>query len=158
MTVEEIRAFTWDDISGMTFEQREEIGRTIYDSLTTLAHQFTRISASWDVSATGETNTFNIEIKYRYISREKYDEKGYWLEKTKYDALMDAYNKTGSLPIFITFLKDGIGYCWNLLDLQDLKWGKVLATSSTADGTYAKDKRYKEVCFPFPNQGREIKW
>ena len=158
MTVEWIRSLTWDDVSGMSFDEREQIGRTIFTSITPFPHDFTRGKFdSYDVSVTAGTVTANAEIKFRYIKREKWDAMGYWLEKTKYDALMKAYEETGSIPLFYTFVRDGVGYRWDLRKLNPV-WEMEYATETTADGQYGKNKVRKEVCHPFPKDAREIKW
>ena len=158
LTVDDIRELKWEQVSGLTYKEREIIGRAIFASICNKHYRFTKGEFdSWDVSTTGKTNTFNIEIKYRYILREKYDEDGYWLEEWKYNELMEAYRETGSIPYFITFLRDGVGYVWNLLDLDPV-FEKRLATKSTANGTYGKEKKFKSVCYPMPSEGKEIRW
>lgn len=149
---------TWDEYSGMTFSEHEQIGRIIYSSITPEPHEFMEWQyARYDASATAGTVTSNAEIKYRHILREKWDKLGYWLEKTKYDALMNAYMETGSIPLFYTFLREGVGYYWDLRKLNPIwKWEK--ATATTADGQYGKIKVWKEVCHPMPNEGYELKW
>lgn len=158
-TVDEIRNLEWEDISGATFEEREEMGRTIFASIADNSdYEFTKGKFdSWDVSGTADTSTYNAEIKYRFILRDKYDKEGYWLEKIKYDALMDAYKKTKSIPYFITFVRNGVGYCWNLLDLKPV-WTKEWATTSSAGGTYKKGEEEKLVYHPLPSEGKELKW
>ena len=159
MTVEYVKnQMTWEEYSGMSFSQHEEICRTIYTSITPFPHEFTGGQYdSYDASVTAGTITANAELKFRYILREKWDDKGYWLEKTKYDALMEAYRKTGSIPLFYTFLRKGVGYYWDLRKLKPV-WKKELATATTADGQYGKNKVWKEVCHPFPKEGKEIRW
>lgn len=158
MTIDEIKRLTWDDVSGMTFMEREAIGRTIFASITTLPHEFTPWKYDrYDVSITAGTVTANAEIKYRYILRTKWDANGYWLEKTKYDALMEAYHKTGSIPIFYTFLRDGVGYRWDLRKLNP-EWKWEWATETTAEGQYGEKKVRKLVCHPLPKEGKEVRW
>lgn len=159
MDVDYIRnKMTWGEYSGMTFQEHEGICRTIYSSITKFPHEFTEGQYdSYDGSVTAGTITANVELKFRYILREKYDDKGYWLEKTKYDALMQAYRETGSIPLFYTFVRNGVGYYWDLRKLKP-EWKLEWATATTADGQYGKKKVQKEVCHPFPNEGKEIRW
>lgn len=161
MTVEWIKQMSDEVERSLSFQEHEEICRTIFESVCDIPNESTEYTyAYWDKSATGKSHTFNIEIKYRHIDEEKkrkYDKEGYWLEYTKYEALMKAYNETGSLPIYVTFIKGGTGYEWNLLNIEP-EWSEVYATTTTANGTYNKERRKKRACFPLPNQGREIKW
>lgn len=158
LTIDEIRELKWDRIRNASFRVREIIGRKIYDSISRIPHEYTNGQFdSFDASATAKTSTFNIEIKYRFILREKYDDKGYYLEKIKYDALMDAYKETGSIPLFFTFVRGGVGYYWDLRKLNPV-WKWELATSTSASGTYGEKKELKEVCHPFPSEGVEISW
>lgn len=161
LTIDDIRELKWDDISGLTYTEREVLGRTIYDAICKKKHSFTGGQFdSWDASSTGNTYTFNIEIKFRFIDMRKkarYDREGYWLEKKKYDPMIDAYNETGSIPYLITFLPGGYGYIWNLLDLDPV-WEQQEATSTTADGSYGKTKKLKTVYHPLPCEGKAIRW
>ena len=158
-TVEDIRKIKWKDIKDVGFQEREKLGRTIFASIAINSdYEFTKGKYdSWDVSGTADTYTYNAEIKYRYILRDKYDKVGYWLEKEKYDALMDAYKETKSIPYFITFVRNGVGYCWNLLKLEPV-WKKERATASSANGTYKKGEKEKLVYHPLPREGKELKW
>lgn len=158
ITIKEIKELKWDEYSGMTFLEHEEIGRTIYSSIMEFPHEFTQGKYdSYDASVTAGTITANAEIKFRFILREKWDSKGYWLEKTKYDALMDAYRATGSLPMFYTFLLNGVGYRWDLRKLKP-NWVWKLATDVSAEGRYNERKVWKLVCHPMPKDGKELKW
>ena len=158
-TVEDIRKMEWEDIQDVGFQEREKLGRTIFASIAVHSdYEFTKGKYdSWDVSGTADTYTYNAEIKYRYILRDKYDKEGYWLEKEKYDALMDAYKETKSIPYFITFVRNGVGYYWNLLKLDPV-WKKEWATASSANGTYKKGEKEKLVYHPLPREGKELKW
>lgn len=142
----------------LDFQEHEDKGRAKYARNATIAYEFMQPKfANWDVSSTGYGKTFNIEIKDRDIDIDKYANEGYWLEKTKYDALMQAYRETGSLPIYLNFFKNNIGFYWNLLKIQP-KWVWRLATETTADGTYGQNKVWKLVTFVFPKEGKRFKY
>lgn len=161
LTIDEIRDIPWTTISAMTAWQREILGRNIYDAVCTIPHDFTTgIFDKWDASATGKTHSYNLEIKFRWLTPDKksrYDNEGYWLERTKYKALMEEYKKTGSIPCYITYIKGGTGYLWNLLDLKP-KWEWREATTKSSGGEYGKEKKPKLVCYPLPKEGREFSW
>ena len=144
----------------MTYEEHEERGREKFERNCKLPHTFTNQSDKWDVSTTGHDNTFNIEIKDRDIPYTKYAEEGYWLEKIKYDALMQAFSKTGSLPIYLNYFQDNIGIYWKLsaLDTTKIKWVQRYATKSTAEGTYGAERVLKTVMFLLPDDGRKFKY
>lgn len=140
------------------FGNYELSGRMKYEANTTLPHQFTEQQYDpWDVSSTGHGHTFNIEIKDRDIEYTKYESEGYWLEKTKYDALMEAYRTTGSIPIYLNFFRGGIGFYWDLREIKPT-WVSRLATKSTADGSYGEEKVWKTVTFVFPKDGNKIRY
>ena len=85
------------------FSDCELSGREKYERNTHLPHEFMGQNDPWDVSSSGYIETYNIEIKDRDILYTKYARQGYWLEKFKYDALMAAYQETGSIPIYLNF-------------------------------------------------------
>lgn len=143
------------------FQEHEDKGRAKYARNATIAYEFMQPKcAKWDVSATGHGKTFNIEIKDRDIDIDKYANEGYWLEKTKYDALMQAYRETGSLPIYLNYFLNNEGIYWNLLRLDptQIKWRRRYATKTTADGTYGEKKVLKTVVFLFPYQGNRFQY
>ena len=145
----------------MNFSEHEQKGRDKYERNCTIPHEYTKGKyAPWDVSATSDTSTFNIEIKDRDISYLKYASVGFWFEKTKYDPLMEAYRLTGSKPIFLVYLQDGIGIWWDLseLDSSKIKWEKRWATKTTANGTYGQEKEEKTVMFLFPKYGHKFNY
>lgn len=141
----------------LTFEEHEDKGRGKFARNCTIAYEFNRDKYGFcDVSTTGHGKTFNIELKDRDIEYNKYPD--YWLEKIKYDALIAAYMETGSLPIYLNFFRNNIGFYWNLLKLKEPKWVWRQATATTADGTYGKEKVWKQVTFVTPEQGRKFKY
>lgn len=145
----------------MDYQEYEEKGRAKFERNCSLPHKFTKGEYdSYDVSTTGHANTFNIEIKDREIKFEKYADDGFWLEKTKFDALMKAFRKTGSLPIYLNYFQEGIGIFWDLskIEPERIKWKKILATEKTANGTYGKTKVKKTVVFLFPKEGRKFRY
>lgn len=114
---------------------------------------------NWDMSGTGRTDntrTYNFEIKDRDIQYALYASKGFILEYTKYDALMKAHRKTGSLPYYLNFFQDGIGMSWNLLKLKEHRWFWKWCTETTADGTYGEKKVLKYVTYVFPDEGKQF--
>ena len=140
----------------LDFQEHEDKGRAKYARNATIAYEFMRPKFSnWDVSSTGHGKTFNIEIKDRDIEYTKYP--NYWLEKIKYDALVGAYKETGSLPIYLNFFKNNIGFYWNLLKIQP-KWVWRLATETTADGTYGQNKVWKLVTFVYTEEGKRFSY
>lgn len=140
------------------FSDCELSGRLKYERNTRLPHEFTpRQYDAWDVSSTGHGETYNIEIKDRDIEYSKYAKEGYWLEKVKYDALMAAYAETGSIPIYLNFFKNNVGYYWDLRR-TDPKWVWKQATKTTADGTYGEERVSKQVTFLLPIDGRRFRY
>lgn len=140
------------------FGDYEMSGRKKYEANTTTPHRFTENEFDyWDVSSTSNTKTFNIEIKDRDIEYTKYESDGYWLEKTKYTALMEAYTLTGSIPIYLNFFKNNIAFYWDLRKIEPV-WVSRAATKNTANGTYGKEKVMKTVTFVYPKDGIKIKY
>lgn len=145
-------------LNNMTYQEHEDKGREKYDRICTIAHEFTKDKfAKWDVSATGESHTFNVEIKDRDIPFTKYEADGYLLEKNKFDALLEAYRETGSIPVYLNFFQGNTGIWWDLRDINP-KWEKRWCTSTTAEGTYGQNKELKDVTFVFPNDGRKFRY
>ena len=148
----------------LSFEQHEDKGRDkmrrVYNvsgiRLFTFYGQDSKIDTSFTADTKYRKNlTANVEIKDRDIEYTKYP--NYWLEKIKYDALVGAYKETGSLPIYLNFFKNNIGFYWNLLKIQP-KWVWRLATETTADGTYGQNKVWKLVTFVYPEEGKRFKY
>lgn len=141
-----------------TFSESELSGREKYRRNANNPYEFTEDPyAPWDVSSTGKVHTYNTEIKDRDIPYTKYEKEGYWLEKIKYDALIKAYKETGSLPIYLNYFQDGIGFWWNLLNVQP-EWEWRWATDTTANGTYGQKKVKKLVTFVFPKDGKQFNY
>ena len=137
----------------MTFQQHEDKGREKYEAMCRIPHDYTKGQyAKWDVSATAKTDTFNIELKDRDIPYTRYADEGFLLEKIKYDALLEAYRETGSIPIYMNFFQDNVGYYWNLLDIEPV-WETVNCTTTTADGTYGNKRVGKLVTKLLPVDG-----
>lgn len=139
------------------FTESELSGREKYERNTHLPHEFMGQNHPWDVSSSAILETYNIEIKDRDILYTKYARQGYWLEKYKYDALMAAYQETGSIPIYLNFFKNNIGYYWDLRNAEP-KWVWKEATKTTANGTYGEEKTWKRVTFLYPIEGRRFKY
>ena len=140
-----------------SFSDCELSGREKYERNTHLPHEFMGQNDPWDVSSSAILETYNIEIKDRDILYTKYARQGYWLEKLKYDALMAAYQETGSIPIYLNFFKNNIGYYWDLRNAEP-KWVWKEATKTTANGTYGEEKAWKLVTFLYPIEGRRFKY
>lgn len=140
-----------------SFTDCEYSGRLKYERNTKLEHKFTDIHEKWDVSSSGYGHTYNIEIKDRDIPYTLYEHFGYILEKIKYDALMAAYEETGSIPIYLNFFQNNIGYYWDLRDLKPV-WQKKWCTSTTAEGTYGDKREWKDVVLVYPNEGKQFRY
>ena len=140
-----------------SFSDCELSGREKYERNTHLPHEFMGQNHPWDVSSSAILETYNIEIKDRDILYTKYARQGYWLEKLKYDALMAAYIETGSIPIYLNFFRNNIGYYWDLRNAEP-KWVWKEATKTTANGTYGEEKAWKLVTFLYPIEGRRFKY
>ena len=140
-----------------SFSDCELSGREKYERNTHLPHEFMGQNDPWDVSSSAILETYNIEIKDRDILYTKYARQGYWLEKFKYDALMAAYIETGSIPIYLNFFRNNVGYYWDLRNAEP-KWVWKEATKTTANGTYGEEKVWKLVTFLYPIEGRRFKY
>lgn len=108
----------------MTTEQYEQKGRNklkadFDNAECEMMYEFTdKKYDSIDCFATACTGErFAIEIKNRDISINKYNQ--ILLEKVKYDALIDAYNK-GYRPLYRCYFKDGV-ITWDLslIDIEN---------------------------------------
>ena len=147
-----------------TYKQYEDLGRQkmreLYKRWKVKHFEFTKGKYdSWDSSFTGKSGTYNVEIKNRDIPFELYEKKGFMLEKIKYDALMEAYYETGSLPIYINFYQHGKGFWYNLLDIDpNVEWETGEYTKSTANGTYGKEKKEKEAIFLFIDEKHKFQY
>ena len=123
-------------------------------ALFTFYEQDSKIDSSFTADTKNRKNlTANVEIKDRDIEYTKYPD--YWLEKIKYDALIAAYKETGSLPIYLNFFRNNIGFYWNLLRIKP-NWVWRQATETTADGTYGQKKVWKLVTFVYPKEGKRF--
>lgn len=142
------------------FSEHEQTGREKFKKNISkgFKYEFTEDPyAKWDVSTTGRGHTYNVEIKDRDILFTKYLAEGYMLEKIKYDALMEAYEQTGSIPIYLNYFQEGVGFTWNLTKVNPV-WRKAWCTETTADGTYGQKKVLKTVTYLFPKDGTRFNY
>lgn len=112
---------------------------------------------NWDASYTAGTDTANVEIKNRDIPFDKYASEGYMIEQIKWNALMEAKERTGSEPLFFIFFQNGQGIWFNLSELDPKReWKEMWCTKSTANDTYGKVKELKTFTLVFPNDGHRF--
>ena len=171
-SVDDLRKIEWDEYEMITTGAdsaesiilRAEVSNIIFRSFTKNPYHIYSEDPmhNIDASETGATHTYNIEYKYRHLlrgskKREDYDKEGWWLEKTKYDALMKEYYRTGSLPCFYVFLPRGEGYAWSLKNIKP-EWHTIMANDVTAAGQYGLRKRPKDTIFLPISKARIIKW
>ena len=174
-TVDELRNIEWEEYDMITTGAdsaesiilRAEASNIIYRSFTKNPYHiysedpFSIIDAS-ETARTDSSLTYDIEYKYRHLlrgdyRRERYDREGWWFEKTKYDALMEAYYRTGSLPCYYVFLPRGEGYAWSLKNIKP-EWKSIIANDVTAGGLYGLRKREKEAIFLPIDKAKRISW
>lgn len=110
-----------------------------------------------DCFATAHTpisSIYSIEIKNRDIDYNKYADDGFILEKIKYDALMDAYNKSGYTPIYCNYFQNGIRITWNLTTIKNVenRWITKSCTRTTA--TNYGNRVDKKVILLYPKEGK----
>ena len=144
------------------FSERERVGREklerLYKKRGITQYEFTQGKYDpWDSSCTADTGTFNLEIKDKDEPIMKWLPCGVLLERKKYTPMIQAYEDTGSIPIYMNFFQNGEGFWANLLDITP-KWEKVWCTKTTADGTYGKEKVLKELTFIMPEEGYRFKY
>ena len=174
-TVDDLRKIEWDEYEMITTGAdsaesillRAEVSNIIFRSFTKNPYHIYsedpmhKIDAS-ETARTDSSLTYVIEYKYRHLlrgdaRRERYNRDGWWLERTKYDALMEAYYKTGSLPCYYVFLPRGEGYAGSLKNVKP-EWKSIMANDITSAGLYGERKRPKEAIFLPIEKAKIIKW
>lgn len=151
-----------ENIREKGFTEREILGREklkrLYKKKGIEKYEFTQgVYDPWDSSYTGNSGTYNVEIKDKDEPLMKWYEKGIILEKKKYVPMIKAYEETDSEPLYINFFQDGEGFWANLLDITP-KWVWKLCTKTSANGTYGMEKEWKEVTFIMPKEGHRFKY
>lgn len=137
----------------MTTKECEKRGREIFAHLCKAQSAETRDEYNHvDVGVTAGTNTFNVEIKYRDFPCSLYAKGGYLLEKIKYDALLAAYKKTGSIPYYVNYFSDGLGINWDLRKISKPEFVWRLLPAGTADDC-GKKKVWKLVAYISGDEG-----
>ena len=121
---------------------RDKLKRDFINSLTEVKFEFTDDEYDHiDCFATAGTRTFAIEIKNRDIPMNRYEKKGYILEKIKYDALIDTYKTKGYIPLYRCYFQDG-QLTWDLTEIDAIV-EYMFCTKTTA--TNYGDKIEKEI-------------
>ena len=142
----------------MTFKECEIRGREIFASLCRVPSAETRDTYNRvDVGVTAGTKTFNVEIKYRDFPSTLYEKDGYILEKKKYDALLEAYKQTGSVPTYVNYFSDGIGFSWDLRKISEPVWVWRLLPKESADGG-DNEKIWKQVAYIMGEEGNKFNY
>lgn len=113
------------------FSEYEYSGRTFFNDVLTTSTKTTNITFTEDkycpVDVYWNTDfSFNVgEIKFRsgYSSTSPIIvNEGAMLEKSKYDALKEKQKLSGCTPYYIVEFNDGVGYIWNLSDMENVEW------------------------------------
>lgn len=113
------------------FSVYEYSGRTFFNDVLTSSTKTTNIIFTEDkycpVDVYWNTNfSFNVgEIKYRIKYKSTSPiivNEGAMLEKYKYDALKTEQRLSGCTPYYIVEFNDGIGYIFDLTNLENVEW------------------------------------
>lgn len=113
--------------------------------------QFTDLYDNYDVITYTPrgNNRINWEIKNRDIPHEKYEDKGFMLEKTKYDALINA----DGIGFYCNFFADDYIAIWNVRNIDTRgRWKKRWCTSTTAGDSYREEVKLKDCIDLFPSE------
>ena len=97
--------------------------------------------------------TYANEVKNRDIYVEDYWDLGFILEKTKYDALMEAYTNSGYCANYVNYFKDA-RIVWDVSTIEDVesRWITMECTRTTA--TNYGNRVPKQVILLYPEEGR----
>lgn len=133
-----------------SFTKADDKGRNIWYSTISGSIQDIKFTENpfdgVDGYMTGQTGIRSVlEIKNRDIPSDKYDE--VLIEKKKYNTLLqkkETYKTEKAL--FINIFRDKY-IIWDISSIKEPKWHKVKCTAHTADGTYTRGEKEKEVGF-----------
>lgn len=146
------------------FKESEVLGREIFKQTLSCSSKVNNYYFTEDqycpVDVIWENNDEKYvgEIKYRsgYTSTDKIIQNGgALLEKSKYDELKEYQYNSGYTPIYITEFSDGVGYIWDLSDMNNITWSdKFLPKTTNANN----GKRDKAITYLPLDKGKRFKF
>lgn len=130
------------------FTQAELKGRDIYNKMLLNNKKINKVNFTenrfdfFDVDYySGETKHFIVELKYRenYSSTNKLiQNEGVVLEKFKYDKILNYALINNCEAYYVMMFNDGIGYSFNLKEIQPIFKEKMLPKTSCGNNQFIK--------------------
>lgn len=140
----------------MDYNDYEEKGRKKLENLFNNSNKIAKYEFSkfkferYDCLSTGLTGELSVyEIKDRDIDSTKYET--LMMERSKYDALIDVYKKSGYTPYYVNFYRDCI-YIFPILSIDDIENRTIELPCTRSTVNYGK-KIIKRVIMLEKNEG-----
>lgn len=145
-------------IKQQELKDREEVIRLFNGLFKDVRYTQLPISATTDITVTASTTSkismYNVEIKERDISIDKFND--CFLEVMKYDALTSTY--TNHKPIYIALYPDSRTACvWSI---NDLDFNKITKTKRWMNkSTYCSDEKVLKEVYLLPlSEAKQYKY